>query len=116
MRNPNIQITPMVRSTNYFRDRATEINAQMAVERDRQRRFAIIAASICAAGVIALSGLAGFIIADIERADDLRNNAATYQLVSTVEGESDIIDHGLSRSDCQGYLLAGGNNLTCEGE
>lgn len=115
MRNPNIEITPMTtaRPTNYFRDRATQINAQMAAERATQRRFATIAASLCAAGVIALSGLAGFVIADIERGQD----ETTYQLVSTIDGESDIIDHGLSRSDCQGYLLESrGHNLTCEGE
>lgn len=107
MRNPNIEITPMSGETA-FRDRATEINRKMAAERVTEGRFKSTLAIAATASLMALSGLAGYASAGHGY------NGHTYELVSTIDGESDIIDYDLSAIDCRGYVLAGGSGLTCE--
>lgn len=91
-----------------FRDRATEINRKMAAECVTQGRFKSTLAIAATASLMALSGLAGYASASHG------HDGQTYDLVSTINGESDIIDYDLSATDCRGYVLAGGVGLTCE--
>lgn len=110
---PALTITPMTaippHGTNYFRQRAIEINADIAREQGRRQALRNVLAGAAMVGVCALCGLAGFVLASD------RYDGSTYDLVQThATGESDIIDYDLSADDCRGYLLAGGRNLTCE--
>lgn len=100
-----------LRSGTYFRDRANAINAEIAAERARAQGFKNTVATLAFIGIAALSGLAGFTLAQGERAADLR----TFDLIQFTGEESDIIDYDLSREDCQRALLERrGLRLACE--
>lgn len=113
MRNPNIEIIPMIPSEFQqhasFTQRLKEINAGINSERDRQRGLIVKGATGLLSIACVAAGLFGFYTYPTA-------HETTFQLVAIhASGESDIVDYDLTAADCFSVILADTTaGLTCE--